>query len=53
MVGRSGKVGVRFAPATASARMRPALICGADDVPEKSAATSPEMVAAVAGAPPL
>src|SRR2546421_4709540 len=53
MVGTSGKVGERLAPATASARILPALICGADEVPEKSAATSPDMVAAVAGAPPL
>src|SRR5437868_6246803 len=53
IVGRSGKVGERFAPATASARMRPALIWGAEEVPEKRAATSPDIVAAVAGGPRL
>ena len=49
MVGSSGKAVERFAPEVARARSRPALICGAVEVPANIAATSPDMVAVVAG----
>src|SRR2546425_11778538 len=53
MVGTSGSRLERFGPVYASTRRRPALICGAVEVPDIIAATSPDTVAAVAGAPPL
>src|SRR2546427_13264726 len=53
MVGPSGSRLERFGPVYASTRRRPALICGAVEVPDIIAATSPDTVAAVAGAPPL
>src|SRR5881409_2361601 len=43
----------RCGPVKASARRRPALICGAVEVPDIITATSPATVAVVAGAPPL
>src|SRR5437879_12069555 len=53
MVGTSGSRLERFGPVYASTRRRPALICGAVEVPDIIAATSPDTVAVVAGAPPL
>src|SRR5437016_2592829 len=53
MVGTSGSRLERFGPVYASTRRRPALICGAVEVPDIIAATSPDTVALVAGAPPL
>src|SRR5437667_12792006 len=53
MVGTSGSRLERFGPVYASTRRRPALICGAVEVPDIIAATSPDTVAAVAGVPPL
>src|SRR5207302_9290902 len=53
MVGTSGNRPERFGPVYASTRRRPALICGAVEVPDIIAATSPDTVALVAGAPPL
>src|SRR5258708_23512319 len=53
IVGTSGNTRERCVPVKASARKRPALICGAVDVPDIITATSPATVAVVAGAPPL
>src|SRR2546426_5111219 len=53
MVATSASRLERFGPVYASTRRRPALICGAVEVPDIIAATSPDTVAAVAGAPPL
>src|SRR5260370_34921796 len=53
MAGTWGSRPERFGPVYASARRRPALICGAVEVPDIITATSPATVAVVAGAPPL
>ena len=54
MVGRSGICAMRALPVTASPRSLPPLIWGiASEGLAKVACTSPETVAAVAGAPPL
>src|SRR5258706_13539529 len=53
MGGPSGSPRGGCGPVKASARKRPALICGAVDVPDIITATSPATVAVVAGAPPL
>src|SRR5678816_536020 len=43
----------RCGPETASGRNRPALICGAFELPDQTATVSPATVAAAAGEPPL
>ena len=52
-VGTSGITAERCLPVNASARRRPALICGALEVPDMVTATSPATVAVAAGEPPL